>query len=405
MKSISIVHKQSGAVSLFVVIFAMLLISVVTIGFLRIMTSDQNKATGSDLAQSAYDSAQAGVEDAKRALLWYSQNCTGGATHVNCTSFESAATQCNSSIRGAGVVDVDSGTGTGEIKVQQSSTLNTTTGESIDNALDQAYTCVKMQLDTPDYKTPLRADESVLIPLVSSTTFNTITVEWFNRDDVSGATGAVDTPTSAPPRQLVTPWPPDRPSVMRTQFMQVGARFTLSDFDTTTASSESNANTVFLYPHRSGSTAATMATTDRRKDGTGASLPGTIGSTPLPTRCQTIVSSSDTYACSITLQLPTPVNGGNRATAYLRLTSLYAASNIRITLGNGAYFRAVQPAVDATGRANDVFRRVESRIDLYDTTFPYPDAAVDTAGNFCKDFGVTKDFGSGDAYFPGSCTQ
>jgi len=398
----STINRQSGAVSLFVVIFAILLMSVVTISFLRIMTNDQSQASGNDLAQSAYDSSQAGVEDAKRALVWYSQKCEVASPASGCAQFVSELNNCNSAIRTAGVVKTTDiagtagGSGTGEVKIQQSSSVDAT-GESIDKALDQAYTCVTMQLNTDDYVGSLTANESVLVPLVGTSAFTTLTVEWFKQDDLSNTTGTVATPTPASSQPLLDTWPTDRPSVMRTQFMQVGGTFKLSDFDTTTAASESNANTVFLYPATNGFNNAVMVNSDSRKSPTGNSIPDTAGSTPLPSKCATSVSSTG-YACKITLQLPAAVNGGPAATAYLRLSSLYTGSHYRVTL-SGAQFKNVQPIVDSTGRANDVFRRVESRINLSDP-FPYPDAAVDTTGNFCKDFGVT----DAPDYIAGSCT-
>lgn len=395
-------QRQSGAVSLFMVIFAILLMSVVTIGFLRIMTADQNKATGNDLAQSAYDSSQAGVEDAKRALLWYTRSCTGASPAANCAAFVSNLNQCNASIRTAQVINTNDiaatagGAGTGEIKVQQSTSVDAT-GENIDKALDQAYTCVKLQLDTDDFLGSLTANQSALVPLVSTGPFTSVTIQWFSRDDVSNATGVVDTPTPSSSQQLIDTWPANRPSLLRTQFMQTGGSFSLPGFDTTTPSSESNANTVFLYPATNGFTTATMTDRDTRKDAAGNSIADTAGSAPLPARCQTSVPAGG-YACSITLQLPVPVGGGTAVTSYLRLSALYTATHYRVTL-NGTQFRNVQPIVDSTGRANDVFRRVQSRIDLYDTAFPYPDAAVDTTGHLCKDFGVTD-----TQYISGSAT-
>src|SRR5690606_25674022 len=111
--------------------------------------------------------------------------------------------------------------------------------------------------------------------------------------------------------------------------------------------------------------------------------------TPLPVNCRENISTGG-YACSITLNLPQPVGGGDR-TAYLRIGALYNSSHFRVTMyknGAQAKFDGVQPEIDSTGRANDLFRRVVTRVELIDNSFPYPDGAVNTSGNLCKDFAV-----------------
>ena len=396
----STTQRQSGAVSLFMVIFAMLLMSVVTISFLRIMTNDQSQASGNDLAQSAYDSAEAGVEDSKRALVWYIQQCKSGNAAACATARTAiSSTECNRAIRTANGWNASNG----EIKVQQSSVVDEGTGQSIDQALDQAYTCATIKLDTDDFLASVSADQSILIPLSGKAPFSTVNVQWFSEDDLSsaGARAAPDT-SSTNPKYLLTraTWPTNRPSVLRTQFMQVGANFKLTDFDATTATSQSNTNTVFLYPSTTGVSSTELTQRDVRANPAGDSVPAGSNSAPLPTRCVAAIPSGG-YSCSVTLTLPNPVGASDRnnATAFLRLTSFYVGTHVRVTLG-GTQFNGVQPIVDSTGRANDVFRRVESRIDLYDTTmFPYPEAAVDVSGNLCKDFGITD-----TKYLPGSCT-
>lgn len=390
MKSVN--NKQSGAVSLFVVIFATLLITVVTVSFLRLMVGDQNRASNNDLSQSAYDSAQAGVEDAKRALLRYQKYCQSNSEAACKTLADQlVAADCNDALRIGGVINSTSG----EVLVQQE-----VNPDSV--SMDQAYTCVKMVLNTDDYIGSLSSNQSKLVPLVAiapdgSTTFDRVTVEWFNAEDIgtAGANNFALDLRSGTNRPLFHQenWPINRPSVLRTQFMQFGSNgFRLSDFDTTTASSESNTNTVFLYPTTDGSNGPEPLTgRNLRASGANPTPPADATSAPLGTRCRANLSSGG-YACTMTLELPQPVSGGDR-TAFLRLTALYNATHFRVTLSSGAQpmkFNAVQPVIDSTGRANDLFRRVESRVDLYDTSFPYPDGAVDiSSGSLCKDFSVT----------------
>lgn len=359
-----------GAVSLFVVIFATLLISVVTVSFIRLMLSDQRAATTLDLSQSAYDSAQAGVEDAKRALLRYQTICSGGdAAACNAVLADITSGDCNRSLNN--IVDVSGD----EVQVQQSSG---------DAALDQAYTCVLVTLDTPDFLGVMQSDEAKLIPLNANRSFNAVTIEWFSNDDLTSTNYSVDVPSinasSSLPllAQGAGGWTSNRPPILRAQLIQVGSSFNLSDFDSTGVA-ESNANTLFLYPVRTGGASSIgFSTFDQRRSPT---------SEPQRVNCKTSLVGGG-YACTATLTLPNPVGGGDR-TAFLRLLPYYNKTNYRVSLSNNALFDAVQPEIDATGRANDLFRRVKARVEMQDVNFAYPDATASVGGNICKDFVVT----------------
>jgi len=391
MKSISASRRsQAGAVSLFVVVFAMLLITVVTTSFLRLMMNDQNQASNADLSRSAYDSSMAGVEDAKRALILYKKTCIEqGQAACSAMAARINRDECNAALKVGNLVNGGAETGgtggkPGEIRVQQSNVG--------DRVLDQAYTCVKVSLETPDYTGTLGSGTSQLVPLTGISNFDSVTLSWFSLDDVSN--GRMNLPATGQYLNEQSAWPTNRPPVMRAQLMQFGSGFRLSDFDVMTPSGESNANTLFLYPTSRVSAASReftvndpRATTSNRTTPIDSEL-----NTPLPVRCQANIATSGGYSCSVRLVLPTPIGGGDR-TAYLRLTTFYGASHYQVTLNNGTggvvNFKDIQPAIDSTGRANDAFRRVVTRVGLVDTAFPYPEAAVDLTGNFCKDFGVT----------------
>lgn len=400
-------RKEAGAVSIFVVIFAALLVTVVTVSFIRIMVNDQNQATNNDLSQSAFDSALAGVEDAKRALLRYVSVCANdGQAACDALAQQLVTDECNAAVRIGDVIGSDSEAAdpngaTGEIKIQQSTSAT-------DQVLDQAYTCVTIDLETPDYIGTIAANQSKLLPLIGkaangSNTFNRVVIEWFSREDLSNPTAGTVVLSNLPsPRPLLdqTDWDGNTPSVLKASLIQHADTFTVQDFDAM-PSSTSNTNTVFLYPTAgAANNLQSFSTVDNRRNSPSADTPADSDSySPSAVQCQRTITSGG-YACQVTLMLPQPIGGGNDRNAYLRLTPFYNATHFRVTLANGATrlnFNGVQPEIDSTGRANDLFRRIGTRVDLIDTSFPYPDAALEVGGNLCKSFAVTD-----TAYYSGT---
>lgn len=371
MKKTSLQHRQRerGAVSLFVVVFVTLLMIVITISFIQLMLKDQRQASASDLSQSAYDSAQAGVEDAKRLLL-QEQACNGiSTTYCDSVRAAIASNKCDT-------VSSVFNPGDEETLVQQK------TG---DVDLKQAYTCVKIT-NAPDYKGIVKLNESNIVPLNAKGPFDAVAISWFTRDDISSTNSqTINFPLNGGAVKLPRPgaqWDESTPSLLRAQFLQTGTSFKLSDFDTSPGGNKSNANTLFLYPSVTG-LAAMNFTLDARRDPLNA---------PELAHCDNSFAGGVDYACNVVIGLPDPINGNNATRgAFLRLSSLYNGAHYKISLlngGNAQSFDHVQSEVDSTGRANDMFRRVKSRVELKGD-FIYPEAAVDIEGGLCKSFNIT----------------
>lgn len=364
----SIKQDQRGAVSLFVVVFSALLITIVTISFVQVMLRNQQEATTADLSQSAYDSALGGVEDAKRALV-SAASCSGAACDAINAALDSNSCNSVASVVGDGTAD--------ETIIQQ------TEG---DTALSQAYTCVKVERNTSDLQgTGLNEAKSTLIPLKGQSPFDKVEISWKLTADSNNGTVSIPTDPTKLPRK--DEWPVTQPAVVRAQLMQFGGNLTLSDFNTDPNGAPSdNARTKFLFPSTIGS------------DG---ELPFSNDSSPTPVKC----STDELYSCKITLTLPNPKGGTSTdRTAFLRLAALYNSADYKIVLKNGSTvvkFAGIQAKVDSTGRAGNLFRRVSARVNLQvNSSFPYPEAAIDLDGNLCKTFRVTDNPADYDA---GNC--
>ena len=379
-------NRQQGAVSLFVVIFSALLITVVTVSFISIMVKNQQQATNSDLSQSAYDSAQAGVEDAKRALIKYQSICNSGSDG-DCDAAEQQinSSTCNTAVKT--LTDISSAESGDEIKVQ--------TGGG--NNLDQAYTCVKINLQTDDYVGILTKEASKLVPLFGVSSFNTIKIDWFSSKDLQGTSLTADVPQFGDGTPLLSQdgWSSkilNKPSIMRAQLVKFDSKngFKLIGFDSNSSSASNNS--LFLYPSNIVNSTKSFSSDIQR---TSKSL--------TQVHCESNLSLYN-YSCSATITLPEAISSGSNV-AYLNLTAIYKNTHYKVTLLNDSTmvkFDAVQPSIDSTGRTNDLFRRVETRVELTDTDFPYPDAAVYTLGSLCKDFRITD---SPSDYTTDGCVQ
>ncbi len=392
-------QSERGAVSLFIVIFSALLITTITVAFIRIMIQNQIQATTHDLSKSALDSAQGGVEDAKRALITYRAHCVGAGDAVG-------TAECNNLIRA--LTD-----GTRCDTMQQAGIAGTIGDDEVlikrtedDTALQQAYTCVKVQLNTDDYVGSLTPNTSRLVPLKSVSAFDRITIEWYSQTDLQDGLSSgnpdgvtkVDLGLDAKLPKL-NDWPKNRPALLRVQLLQYGDSFQLSDFDKNQDDKTNNAS-LFLAPSSVGRDTVSFSD-DLRQSHLSDALE--------QIRCDknfSATSIDSQYACKVTIQLPNPIGSDtpDNRHAYLKVTEFYNPNTtFRISMYNSndiVKFNAVQPAVDSTGRANDLFRRIRSRIELEGSSIPNAEAAIDITGSLCKTFLVTD---QAVDYNPGSC--
>lgn len=389
---------KKGGVSIFIVMVVGVLVSIMSASFLRLMFRDQEQASKLDLSQSAYDSAQAGVEDAKRFLRIFRAACgpsgTGifeGVTH-NCNAMRSAIqNESCYTLATAGI-----GNPNGETIIQTTSGAG---GASNDASLNQAYTCVKIRMNTADFLGRTNDGSPSVINLKGTAAFDRVRIRWHSRENMTnGSNIALDSLSnpSVRPRIDSRNWRnQNRPAILKAQFYGYipGVGKSSSSMDTPYPDDGNGASEMLFYPTNStsalSSNVSNMPTVRRNESSSQATTDYTF------TRCSDRMdANSNAYACETTVNIGRSVSPND--VLYLRLTPLMNDSNFRVELLNGntvVDFAGVQPRVDSTGRANTQLRRVESRIGFNDTSFPVPLFSAQTESNeepICKEFSVTR---------------
>ncbi|HET6622672.1 MAG TPA: hypothetical protein VFG56_01940 [Candidatus Saccharimonadales bacterium] len=340
-------NQQTGFVSIMVVIFFVLLASVLTIGFARLVQMGQQQALADQESKLAYQSAQAGIEDAKRAITYCANNNMADCNQLfddKCPGF-----YANNRFSSLG--------------------LSADSQDAIhvgDQRVNQRYTCVVINDLIDRYWGELdpssSGHKSILLPLKSDKSFDRAVISW----GMKVAGGSYNFPSSGaasknPPKsQWVSQnWP----AMMRIMLIEVPSG-SMYPSDIINQSS-------FLAPSfGSGDT--------------------TVLAQDLPVREIVKCSNggSTNYACNVTLDL----SGKSMITNdyYLELTPLYRKTDFEVKLYNGALNRQIKSSfytIDAVGAVENTYRRVQVMIGPANVVSPSD--ALQTGKTICKDFWVT----------------
>ena len=484
-------QTTQGAATIYIVIFTTMLFSIIALSFVRIMLSESTQTINYSLSQSAYNSALAGIEDAKIALLKY-QNCISTADAVGaaeCRTIRDALTagtdtaneDCDAVNK---ALQRDTANLGKETMISSSSNRtfdNTNNVNQVSQDIDQAYTCVIIKVDTDDYISKLNSNyTSKFVPIRAENmdAINMIEIRWYSQDDYTSRVGTnynglgvgnftaarVTDPTAVANGMsyrnaygnILYGGFFDRdtqyvPPVLRVDLVQTAKGFGLNQFYTTYydgTNLETNRSSLTLVPSSNGTNSLANDTTA----GFAAAAMKNFN-VPVNIKCSLTDFSSTGYACNAKIYMPKPIYGSwdeittndtvrtdgcrsgetqisreqpgvdrwgrptysylcrssskqhktgnnrNQATTLLRLNLPYGGPDTTFQVimydasGNIIPFSGVQSVVDSTGRANDLFRRVEARLEMVDTYIPIPDAALTLAGDnnqLKKNFYVTR---------------
>lgn len=353
-------NRESGVVSLMSVLFFMIFMMIITVGFINIVISEQKQSLDNDLSNSALAAAQSGVEEAKRILLY----CHGNSD-ASCATILDSQDKCEAF--------KDSGIAT-DLSIDESDGQGVVGGNSA-SSYSQYYTCLTIQTKTPFASGKMTADKDYILKLDTILGMDRLKVSWSGSSNLTGVSDLINWPkynnwVSAP--------------VMQIQLIPYNNAL-LGDLN----SLEKGTKTVYAVPCVDGGmvNVETCNTSDKDINSLDTRMDaGRYRSTSAPVT-HAVCTSGSGYLCSVTL------GGLDPAMKYYMRASLVYATNTDIEVRplsgtSDAMLNNVQPWIDVTGRTGDVFRRVRAQVS-YGDNLDLPRHALDSAAPICKRMTIT----------------
>ncbi len=413
---------RKGAASFYIVAFATLVLVIVAASFAIVIISAISRTSNDDLSQSAYDAALAGVEDAKLAYANYKaciqksatyQDALTGGNDVNCQDivYFMNHPDCDMVAHMLGRIGKRE---KGEVFVQETKTSG---GSS--NNINEAYTCVMIKTSLSDYRASLSANNTYQVVKVNldggvrASDIETVRLSWYsNREGaIFNYTNFLST-TQRVTFQSLKSVKVATPPTITASLIQTANSFTLEQLNGKASGAQTDRATMYFVPTDSRSAAMTSVSnnytgayngnTNRISDVQIASTNDHMKDLPFVTFCDPN-NTSDEFACSVEMKLPRPIGGDRSDETFMFVVSLpYGQPDTDFSLeflcingnpcstqtnpdgssssSNIAMLDGAQIVIDSTGRANDLYRRVELRLESTDATFAYPMYAIQVFG-------------------------
>lgn len=309
---------QRGMASFIVVIVLMLIISLVTLGFAKVIRRQQRQVLDRNLNTQAFYAAESGINLAQKVLT---QNPT-----------LPAKTQCGADANFTFTTGTPSLIVDGNTNVSVNCLTTNTSLTSLDYQTVSKYRSLVV---------PVNGVNAAGVP----TAVNSLTLSWDNTVPTSGYCGArVGFPAAAS-------WSCKAP-LLRIDLVDVSGTFDRSALPGRTY-------TFFAYPLTSGGTTTFTGGTQ------GAIVNG---------QCNT---ANTPYHCNLT------INGLASTNYAMRVLSMYSNASLNVRAGGAVLLSGAQALIDATGKAQDVVRRVQVHIPLAGNQY-VPDFGVQSASGICK---------------------
>jgi len=352
--AVSLKKNQQGMASILVTMILMMIISLIVLGLARLSRREQRQVLDDQLSTQAFYAAESGVNDAVNEIKTgtvdlsqdYSSNCS---TFINARSLQ--------------------------------------TKSQLNGSLAQ-YTCLLVNAHPDNLKFDrVSRNKSTVAQLIpdpnlnppGTALINTLKVSWQDADGDTTVTGC-RTDTKLPQLEGSTTWPSD----CKTGILRID----LVNWDVNNSGSYDRARlaqrtlTLFLYPQPSGSGQTSFDI--------GTVLPVTSSNNGvlIPVKCD----GTGPRQCTVSL------DGLNSDTdAAIRMKSIYRDSAVTLSAeyssGTPLKLDGGQVVIDATGKANDVLRRIQVRVEPK-SNLTYPEFAIQSGDTICKQLLIAQADGS-----------